>query len=123
MSKRPAFLDKEEQEAHRWYEAWKDKVVNHQQESIGECYTSLKRQAGWYDQEVRSLWFFEPDHNADLACHVLAIVDWAEEYNEMSTHPIPDIPSALEVPYSGPRQARGQFPLRPVLEESGTTDI
>ena len=41
----------------------------------------------------------------------------------MSTHPIPDIPSALEVPYSGPQQVRGPFPLQPILEESGTTDV
>ena len=36
----------------------------------------------------------------------------------MSTHPVPDIPSALESLYSGPQQAQGQFPLWPSQEES-----
>ena len=70
--------------------------MNHQEDSIGECYISLKWQADWYDQEIRALWFFEPDHNTDLACQVLAIADWAGEFNGMSTHPILDIPPALE---------------------------
>ena len=42
VSKRPAFLDREEQEARKWYKAQKNQVVNHQQESISERYISLK---------------------------------------------------------------------------------
>ena len=41
----------------------------------------------------------------------------------MSTHPILEILPALEVPYCGPRQAQGQFPLQLTLEESGSTDV
>ena len=41
----------------------------------------------------------------------------------MSMHPIPDIPPALESPYSGPQQACGQFPLCPSQAESGITDV
>ena len=41
----------------------------------------------------------------------------------MSTHPIPDIPQALQSPYSGPLQARGQFPLPLTSDEPGVTDV
>ena len=98
-------------------------VVHHQEESIGECYTSLKRQAHRYDQEVRALQFFHPDEDMDLACKVMAIADWAEEYNQLSTHPIPEIPAALLVPYSGSLQAWGQFPSPPPTIEIGVTDV
>ena len=122
-SKKSAFPTPEEKEAHRWYEECKDWVVNHQKESIGECYLSIKRQAHWYNQEVRALRFFQPDDNVDLACRVRAIADWAEEFNGMSTNPILDILVTLHSPYSGPLQAWGQFPLQPPSEESGVTDV
>ena len=72
---------------------------------------------------MRALWFFEPEEDANLACHILAMADWAEEINRMSTHPIPDILSAPESLYSGPQQAQGQFPLWPSQEESGVMDV
>ena len=97
--------------------------MNHKKESIGECYLSIKRQAHWYNQEIRALRFFQPDDNVDLACRVLAIADWVEEFNGMSTNPIPDIPVALQSPYSSPLQARGQFPLLPPSDESGVMDV
>ena len=59
----------------------------------------------------------------DLACRVLAIADWAEEYNQLSTHPIAEILAALLAPYSGPLQAQGQFPLPPPAEEIGVTNV
>ena len=105
VSKKPTFPTPEEAEARRWYEERKNWVVNHQKESVGECYTSIKQQAHWYDQEIRAVWFFQPDDNVDLACKVLAIADWAEEFNGMSPHPILDILPALQSPYSGPLQA------------------
>ena len=74
------------------------RVVHHQEESIGERYTSLKRQAHRYDQEVRALQFFHLDQDVDLACKVLAIADWAEEYNQLSTHPIPSDPGCSAGP-------------------------
>ena len=99
------------------------RVVHHKEESIGECYTSLKRQAHQYDQEVKALQFFHPEEDMDLACKVLAIAYWVEEYNQLSTHPIPEIPAALLTPYSSSLQARGQFPLPPPTEEIGVTDV
>ena len=123
-SKKPTFPSREEQAAQRRREERKDWVMNHQQKSVGECYMSIKRQASWYTQEVGALWFFEPEgKETDLACMVLTIADWAVEYNELSTHPVPEIPPELQVPYSGSRQARGQFPLSPTLEESSSTDV
>ena len=46
-----------------------------------------------------------------------------EEFNGMSTHPIPDIPQALQSLYSGALQARGQFPLPPTSDEPGVMDV
>ena len=54
---------------------------------------------------------------------MLAIADWAEEFNGLSHNPILDIPGALQNPYSGPLKAQGQFPLAPSSEESGVTDV
>ena len=68
--------------------------------------------------------FFELEgKEADLACQVIAITDWAVEYNEFMTHPLPEIPTELLVPYSGPRQGRGQFPLAPTFEDTHSTDV
>ena len=66
--------------------------------------------------------FFQPDDNVDLACRVLAIADWAEEFNRMSTNSILDILVALQSLYSGPLQAWRQFPLLPSSEKSGVMD-
>ena len=52
-----------------------------------------------------------------------AIADWAEEFNELSHNPIPEILGALLAPYSGSKRAQGQFPLPPSLEEPGITDV
>ena len=123
VSKKLTFLTKEDQEAHRCYEERKDWVMNHQQESVSEHYTSLKRQTHRYDQGVRALQFFQPDDHADLACKVLAIADWVEEFNGMSPHPIPDIPPELEAPYSGYLHALGQIPMWLTSEEPGVTDV
>ena len=123
VSKKPAFPTLEEKAACKQYEEGKDYDVNYQKESVGECYTSLKQQANRYDQEVRALPFFQWDDNVDLACRVLAIADWAEEFNGMSTHAVPDILPALQSMYSSPMQARGQFPLQPTLNETRVTDV
>ena len=95
--------------------------VNKLTDRIG--HTHLKRQVHRYDQEVRALRFFHPDQDVDLACEVLAIANWAEEYNQLSTHPIPEIPAALLAPYSSSLQAWGEFPLPPPAEEIGVTDV
>ena len=58
-----------------------------------------------------------------MACKVLAIADWAEEYNQLRPHPIPEIPAALLALYSGSLQARGQFPLPLSVEEIGVTNV
>ena len=50
-------------------------------------------------------------------------MDWAVEYNEFMTHPLPEIPTELLVLYSGPRQGRGQFPLAPTFEDTHSTDV
>ena len=50
-------------------------------------------------------------------------MDWAVEYNEFMTHPLPEIPTELLVSYSGPRQGRGQFPLAPTFEDTHSTDV
>ena len=86
VSKKPTFPTPEEQEACKRYEECKNWVVHHQEESISERYTSLKWQAHGYDQEVRALWFFHLNDDVDLACKVLAIADWAEDYNQMDIH-------------------------------------
>ena len=123
LTKKPAFLTLEEQEERRRCEECKKWVVHHQEESIGECYTSLKRQVHRYNQEIPALQFFQPDDDVNLACRVLAIAGWAEEYNQLSTHPVPEILAALLAPYSGSLQARGQFPSPPPAEEIGVTDV
>ena len=122
-SRKANFLTPEEREARRHREKHKDWVVNHKDESIREHYHSIKRQTHRYDSEIRSLQFFQPDNHVDLACQVLAIADWAEEFNELSHNPILEIPEALLTPYSGSKRAQGQFPLPPSLEEPGITDM
>ena len=122
--KKSGFPTREEMEAQKRREARKDWVCNHQEESIGERYFALKQQIGRYPQEIRALRFFEPEgKEADLACQVIAIMDWAVEYNEFMTHPLPEIPTELLVPYSGPRQGRRQFPLAPTFEDTHSTDV
>ena len=99
-------------------------VVNHQEESIGERYFSIRQKAGWFAQEVRALWFFEPEgKETDLACQVIAMAFWVMEYSELSNYPLPVIPPELQIPYSNPRHGKGQFPLAPTLEESSSTDV
>ena len=105
VSKKPTFPTPEEQEACKRYEECKNWVVHHQEESISERYTSLKWQAHGYDQEVRALWFFHLNDDVDLACKVLAIADWAEDYNQMDIHLILEIPSGLLEPSSSSLQA------------------
>ena len=122
--KKSGFLTREEMEAWKRCETRKDWVCNHQEESIGERYFTLKQQIGRYPQEIRALRFFEPEgKEADLACQVIAIMDWAVEYNEFMTHPLPEIPTELLVPYSGPRQGRGQFPFAPTFEDTHSMDV
>ena len=122
--KKSGFPTREEMEARRRCEAQKDWVVNHQEESIGERYFSIRQQVGRFAQEVKALRFFEPEgKETDLACRVLAMADWAVEYNELSNHPLPVIPPELQIPYSSPRHGRGQFQLAPTLEESSSTDV
>ena len=122
--RKSGFPTREEMKAWKRREARKDRVCNHQEESIGKRYFVLKQQIGRYPQEIRALWFFEPEgKEADLACQVIAITDWAVEYNEFMTHPLPEIPTDLLVPYSGPRQGRGQCPLAPTFEDTHSTDV
>ena len=93
--KKSGFLTREEMEACRRHEAQKDWVVNHQEESIGERYFSIRQQVGRFAREVKALRFFEPEgKETHLACRVLAMVDWVVEYNELSNHPLPVIPPA-----------------------------
>ena len=54
---------------------------------------------------------------------MLAIADWAEDYNRMDIHLILEIPSFLLEPSSSSLQARVQFPLAPAMEEPGVTDV
>ena len=122
-SRKANFPTPEEREACRRCEKHKDWVVNHKDESIGERYHSIKRQTHRYGLEIKSLRFFQPDNHVDLACQVLAIADWAEEFNELSHNPIPEIPEALLAPYSGSKRAQGQFLLPPSLEEPRITDV
>ena len=122
-SRKAGFPTPEEREACRHHEKHKDWVVNHKDKSIREHYHSIKRQAHRYGLEIQSLQFFQPDNHIDLTCQVLAITNWAEEFNELSHNPIPEIQEALLIPYSGPRKAWGQFPLPPSLEESWVTDV
>ena len=42
VSKKPTFPTLEDIEARRGYEEHKNWVINHQKESVGECYTSIK---------------------------------------------------------------------------------
>ena len=122
-SRKANFPTPEEKEACRHRKKHRDWVVNHKDESFGEHYHSIKRQTHRYDLEIRSLQFFQPDNHADLACQVLAIANWVEEFNELSHNPIPEIPGALLTLYSGSKKAQGQFPLPPSSEEPGVTDV
>ena len=122
--KKSGFPTREEMEARKRHEAPKDWVLNHQEESIGEQYFSIKQQASWFAQEVKVLRFFELEgKKTDLACQVIAMADWAVEYNELSNHPLLVIPPELQIPYSGPWHGKGQFPLTPTPEESSSTDV
>ena len=121
--KKPTFPTSEEKEARRDRKKHRDKVISHQKESIRECYLAIKRQAQQYNQEVRALCLFQLDDHIDLACEVLTIADWAEEFNTLSVNPILDIPGALQTPYCGTMKAQGQFPLLPSSEEPGVTDV
>ena len=51
-SRKANFPTPEEREARRCCEKHKDWVVNHKDESIGERYHSIKRQAHQYDSEI-----------------------------------------------------------------------
>ena len=117
-SRKAGFPTPEEREARRCREKHKDWVVNHKDESIGERYHSIKRQIHRYDSEIRSLRFFQLDNHIDLACQVLAIADWAEEFNELSHNPILEILEALLIPYRGSKKAQGQFPLATILRRN-----
>ena len=67
--KKSGFPTREEMEARKRHEARKDWVVNHQEESIGEQYFSIRQQASRFAQEVRALRFFEPEgKETDLSC-------------------------------------------------------
>ena len=67
--KKSGFPTREEMEACRRREARKDWVVNHQEESIGEQYFSIRQQVGQFAQEVKALRFFEPEgKETDLMC-------------------------------------------------------
>ena len=122
--KKSGFPTREEMEARKRREAQKDWVVNHQEESIGEQYFSIRQQASRFAQEVRALRFFEPEgKKTDLACRVIAMADWAVEYNELSNHPLPVIHPELQILYSCPWHGKGQIPLAPTLEESSSMDI
>ena len=102
--KKSGFPTREEMEAWKW--------------------KSLKQQIGRFPQEIRALRFFGPEcKEVDLACQVIAIADWAIEYNEFMTHPLLEIPTELQVPYSRSRHGRGQFPLAPTLEETSSEDV
>ena len=122
-SRKVNFPTPEEREACRHREKHKDWVVNHKDESIGERYHSIKRQTHRYGLEIQSLRFFQLDNHVNLACQVLAITDWVEEFNELSHNPIPEVPEALLAPYSGSKTAQGQFLLPPSSEEPGITDV
>ena len=111
-------------EARKRCETQKDRVINHQDETIGKWYFSIKQQASQFAQEVRALRFFEPEgKETDLACQVIAMEDWAVEYHELSSHPLPVIPHEFQVPYNGSRHTKGQFPLTLILEESSSMDV
>ena len=51
-SKKTTFPTPQEKEACRSRKKHKDWVINHKEESIGERYLSIKRQAHRYDQEI-----------------------------------------------------------------------
>ena len=122
-SRKAGFPIPEEREARRCRKKPKDWVVNHKDESIRERYHSIKRQTHRYGPEIQSLWFFQQDNHVDLTCQVLAIANSAEEFNELSHNPIPEIPEALLILNSGSRKAQEQFPLPPSSEEPGVTDV
>ena len=122
--RKTGFPTREEMEARKRRDQRKNRVVNHQEESIGERYLSIKQQVIQFAQEVQALRFFEPEgKKADLVCQVIEMADWAVEYNKLSNHPLPVIPQELQVPYSGDRHDKGQFPLAPTLKESSSTDV
>ena len=63
---------------------------------------AIDRHIDWYTQEVHVLQFFVPDHTLK-ACEVIAIADWAIEYNQLSTNPLLENPEYLESPYFSPQ--------------------
>ena len=67
--------------------------------------------------------FFQPDDNVDLACKVLAIADWVEEFNGMSTHPYPGHSASSTISILWPSTGRGQFSLALTSDEPGVTDV
>ena len=57
------------------------------------------------------------------AVQIIAIADWAYEFNQLSTHPIREIPKYLRKPYYSPKKAQGQFPQEPIWAELEVTDV
>ena len=67
-------------------------------------------QGDCFKPEVRALWFFELEHKPK-AVEVIAIADWAFEFNWLSSHPTPEIPEYLTILYYGSKWAWGQIPM------------
>ena len=53
---------------------------------ISENMLAIERHVDQYHQEVHMFQFFQQDH-VPKACKVIAIADWAMEYNQLSSHP------------------------------------
>ena len=79
-------------------------------------------QVDCFKPEVRALRFFELEHKPK-AVEVIAIADWASEFNRLSSYPTLEIPEYLTIPYYGSKQARGQILMPLASFEFQTTDV
>ena len=119
-ARKPRFPTKEELPEKKRLEERKNKLAKNSTVCIGENMMAIDRHIDWYTQEVRMLQFFAPDHTLKV-CKVIAITDWAMEYNQLSTNPLLEIPEYLESRYFGPQRAQGQILMRPAQAEPGAT--
>ena len=64
-----------------------------------------------HQSEIHSLWFFGP-RAEEATIEVLALIDWAAEYVEISCSPVPEIPGFLRRPF-----VKGKLVKHPILDD------
>ena len=64
-----------------------------------------------HQAEIHAMWFFGPGAE-EATIEVLALIDWAAKYVEISCSPVPDIPGFLRRPF-----VKGKLVKHPILDD------